>query len=565
MINNFSKLLVLALISVSCNVVKSPSRTQTSDEYIASLDSKWKKFAERIGVKGTPAKSAALIKQEVGTFSSLTGIQLGPDGKLASADPKVWQKNLTELVDAHWDKDLVSDEFRGSNLMASDFKVIGEGEDKGICDLYTLEYKSGGHTNYAYISFPKNDILDFPLAFLHKDDRGLSWGLMKNSLGRDILSRKFVIAPAGPGEALIKQYKANTAPEEDNILHQSSHTGALAWGDDVDDVISLIRGLFYTEQEDESFAPISILKGIGEFSAIDFVGTSKGGLTAALAVAKLGYINKPFLLNFLGEMNTAKKAYAAAEESFKENPTELAKAKKAHKKALKKAEDDFVEKKKDQKLLFANKLVTVGAPLTFSHGSFRLIVKDCITGAIKGSKYENYPGLRTLLPLFDDFRNAKEGSEEESTALDTLVGEALTRDFTFLLPYVAGGMPSLYFKGLAAEFPPFATVIKPRLAFLHHKKDKMIPVDSNMFAQGLFASTEFSDILGKSFAMKYDIVESNIFNTKGERPSVKFHLEFPFWGSLNEDHERPREVINYVLDSASEFPVKEKAEAETAQ
>ena len=553
MLKHISILILTSLFAASCNVVKAPKRKQTSAEFLASQkNEKWMKFAEKLGIKGEVSKSKEELIKDLGKngLSSLLGL---PKSEEEEVSQEIWADNLTNLIDKHWDKTAKgTDEEEAdcpfSNLMAEDLRIIGTAEDKNFTKLYTIEYKVKGFTNYAYLAFPDSIAKDqinsltngtigknfgAPLLYLHKDDVGLSWDMMVEALGKDLLSKRIVVAPAGPGEALISEYEERTEPTEDKILYQSNHEGALAWSDDADDAFSLIRTLLYPDMnammanpdpEPKNWGPIVYLASYsswGEKPVADIIGFSKGGLTAAITIAKGTYVSKPSFEKYL--LGPRSEGKPVDSKGFRESIT-------------------------PGKIVFFNKLVTVGAPLTFIHGPFRLIVKDCITGAIKGTDYESYPGLRSLMGLFDEYKQAKSGSEEEESALATLVSETLTRDFMFLAPYVAGSMSSKYFDKKSADFN-CEHMKKPRIAFLHHKNDGMIPRNSNRFVRDLFENKAFKTGLKKAFGMEYNHLEHNLFKSFANRDSVKFHLQAPFWSSTNKNQKSPRTIIDEILNS----------------
>lgn len=495
---------IIAVLCFSCGVINSPEQKQSSKEYSESLkdsaylthEKKWQTFAKSIGFEPKTLNSFKLLKQELSKTSKLMDF----------SNTNKWVKNLEEIIEKKWN------ETPRDSLIASEIKLVGTAIEKKHNDtllttLRVLEYKVKGETHYAYLSIPEKQEGN-PLVYFHKDDRGLSWELMKEEVGIKTLKTKVVIAPAGPGQALCKTYTQLKDCKEEDILYASSQKKVLSWSDDADDAISLMRALVYTH-EGHNLLQSCNTEFIGSY---DLIGFSKGGLTAALTTAKIGYLNKPTLLSYL--KNKDEKAF---ESGLFPN-----------------------------KLIFIHKLVTVSAPLTLIHGPFQLVLKDCVTGAIKDSKYKDYPGVRHLVNLFDDYRKATQ--EDEQKAMDELKFQTLSRDFMFLSPYFAGAMPSLYFKKLQNEGLSYLT--KPRIAFLHHKKDKFIPSETTLFLQRLFSDQNFKKGFKDNFSMVYDLKQDNFFgHSKKDSKSKEFHLESKFWESKNKGEKSPREVIDQVLDS----------------
>ena len=547
----------IILLSTSCGILVEPSREQTANEYMKSImtdedlrnERKWELLADALGVDAERPSPARLV-ESLKKPSTLMG-------------PNTWQDNLLKYAENYWDKTaedpiilkaariaqakktIKLDEegakklFKASKLYAEKLVLLRDQiKTNNKIHLYTLKYEVLGRNYYAYVSIPKNygKKPETPLLYLHKDDVGLSWDLMKKDLGSKILEEKIVIAPAGAEEGICGDYtereesKEPLFPKNPKELNKND---VAAWDADVNNAIALMRGLSNkknliksskdetTNLREEHF----LQKTKEEYLStriFDVLGLSKGGLTGFLVAAKIGYINKASLLSYL-TMQGIKKAMGLTGDE---------------------ADNAFRRRTNENDLVFVRSLVSVSAPLTFIHGGFRTVVSDCAKGLIGKSEYKDYPGLRHITGLFDAFRKADDNTPKEKEELEKLRSEVLIRDPMFLAPLLSGSMPSVYFVRMG---------LKPKLAFFHHKNDSFIPATNNLFMQTMFTDPKvgFRETMKKTLLWEYDIEMNNVFKTgKETKNSDAFHLKRKFWSKLSSQNKAnldPRAAIYKAL------------------
>ncbi len=516
---------------------------QSAQDYLDQfINKKWSSFAESIGFPKDDLKGVfdlATDPTEAGIKASITKDLTEKNPQTSFMKVDVYTKTLNQKVFAHWGKGLTQDE-----LIASNFEQHGNPEVKDGHTVYIMTYdvniKVGSKTeqrkNVAYLSIPKGDIKGHPVVYFHKDDRGLSYDLMKQEVGEKVLNERLVIAPAGSGQAISTTYTPRKDPTD--IIAKSTHTDALPWSDTVDDAISLLRGLrkeaisFMVPNPPQAKFPFIDIQGkdwqilAEKFGSrtFDFLGFSTGGLTAGLVASKVGgYINQEALLKIQMLTDDAKKV---------EVLTNLLNNKYS---------------------FFIQKLILVSSPTSFIHGFFRVILQAFVTGEVENPtnhfhNFKEFPGLRHAHPLFDKYRNALPGSVEETTERDLLSQEVLSRDLTFQIGAAIGG-------AMNGKVLKTFSLGKPQIAILHHMQDGMIQlhagslpliktVKDNAFQKFLETELETEFYLYKRDTLKFED------KTPDQKEDPKYHLEDAFWDkttSVNKEGNSPREVLDEIL------------------
>lgn len=509
---------------------------QSAQDYLDQLNKKWSSFAESIGFPKEDLKGVfnlAIDPTEAGIKASMIEDLTKKNPTTKFMNPAILEEMLEQKVFAHWKNGLTQDE-----LIASNFEQYANHEVKDGHTVYIMTYdvniKVGSTTekrkNVAYLSIPNGDIEGHPVVYFHKDDRGLSYELMKQEVGETVLKERLVIAPAGSGQAISKTYTPRKDPTPEDIIAQSTHTNALPWSDTVDDVISLLRGLRKEtpkNENDQANFPFNIDdKKIARIfrHTFDFLGFSTGGLTAGLVASKVGgYINQEALL----------KIQKLTDENDKK--------------------DDLIKHLSDQSSFFIQKLILVASPTSFIHGPFRVILQACVTGEINNNKspfhiYKEFPGLRHVHPLFDKYHNALPGSSEEATEKDLLSKEVLSRDLSFQIAAAIGG-------AMNGKVLENFSLGRPQIAIIHHMQDAMIkfregslPLINTLKNQNLITFLEKK--LETPFHL-YDKTTSNFEEkTLDQKEDRKYHLGDAFWDkakSVNHEGKSPRETLDEIL------------------
>lgn len=568
MIKYISLFSLLAGLS-SCGLMTEPQYQSAEDYQKERLtedqkwrNEKWKLLATTLGI---PHKIPSPIhyKKSLSTPSTLVS-------------PQSYKDNINKFVVPFWASKITdSSGVLGSRLTPSKVIVIEAKElplhledgsqvkiNRYVLE-YTFNYESQDQTYLAYVSVPKTisdkyfSQFSFPLYVAHEDDRGLTWNMLLQDVGKELLSSRVVIAPAGPGEVISEDY----TPKKDPIcpLFTPDHGGPTrSWQEDVFSDTALLRFFHSSEGQFETTNGIDVspLKSIKENYSkslmprtLDILGLSKGGTTGALVACLFGFLNKKVLLEY--------KAEAEATEKIEDPSKKLDE--------LMKLMGKYGEKIKKGNHLFVRSLVTAGAPLTFINGGFRTVIRDCVKGSIdhpvkdEDIAIKDYPGMRHIVDLFESFRYADPGTEDERTKLNNLVSEILTRDFTFMAPFLASAMPQAYFDNVRTFFNmnlksftfsnPVEKLnsIQPRVAFYHHKQDAFLP------STLAFAANKTIRILSENMDnFNVDRDKNYLFeDPKSKVKSGSYHLREDFWEkSKNKEGLSPREAIHkrFTLD-----------------
>ena len=226
------------------------------------------------------------------------------------------------------------------------------------------------------------------------------------------------------------------------------------------------------------------------------VGSSRGGLVAILAQAKIGaqlqIMNKSGLLNrFL----------------FRKRPDK-------HLAALNAA---FGIEKFGVAFPMISGIATIGAPSSITVGSFRVILEQIVKGQGAKTVAANRPGIRHMMRLFDDYL---EGKVPASEARFTII----QRDLTYLAPLV-----------LAATKDWDMPLRPGSMFFMHGTGDRIVPDEQTKAAVNtMIGVSENSQMRAQALSPLGMKVLTRIFERNSSRHCQKrdlFHVNACFFNS----------------------------------
>jgi len=539
--------------------------SKDSDEAVKWKQKKWEKLAEKLYISdnvaslkeyGLDVSSPDPILEEL-SFKILEEKLTTPTKFLTDVSKKDEYLNYLDKVSALWQKTLHTSRCASIESIREVFPAkIPKGAKKSVAyhsqdlknltdifgapsaKVYHLSYKLQANSNGDKEALTRNGIVVIPehgdntaplLLYSHGSDKGLSYLEIVNMLGRD-QEKHIVIAPTFPGEALcLQEDRDETELDCKEKRHAIAAVGnGLPWSDDdvnellgIHDCISksISKKSFMPNQEVQrklSQAYLPVKTGELKDKPISIlIGSSRGGLVAALALAKVGASLKE-----LGSF------FKKIKDKNEMEDLELIKMslEKMFSMVFGEAYGDFTS--------HFSCAAFISSPSTVLIGRFVILLEYLVKGEVEHTRFKHLPGIGKLTDIFTKYRQDKSESAE---LLEQAVLEIFKRDATLLSPFIMTSLKKWnYFDRISfmagENGLPFGSML-----FLHGIKDRVVPFEQAKMSVNVFNTlkTKTEILHATRTSAEQDQISSGIFirafqNKIGGYPFVVDHLDPSF-------------------------------------
>ncbi|MBP6218994.1 MAG: hypothetical protein KA436_10455 [Oligoflexales bacterium] len=551
-ISKYELLILLGLVASSCkqkpeNQNVPPSLYELTQNHAREEEKwkqkKWDKFAEtlhignnQVSLKDHKLDSVLGIDSQDAEKMSrwLLEQQLSqPSGLLVDESKREVYRDYLNKVSSSWKEKLY--ETRCSSIEGfkflhpaggyqdGKFETLVDKDGKPVASVYRLDYKLQSDwkgtpeqvTRTALLVIPQNKTKTSPLlVYSHAGDRGLVYGEIASIINQH-QKKHIVLAPTFPGEVLYGGSK-KTAYEctQDEIMAPAVGSPS-PWDRDIDEVLGaqdcierLVSASYLPGQGSSPLDLAEISTRLREEAYVSptgyfqgrplslIVGSSRGGLTASLALAKSGVAWEGVFeevhassqggaeedqLDFLQGLMSglAAQGPATGREEFLENFLEQeevkarlnpARAPKLDRHLLSKAYGFYPAR--------FSCSASISSPSSVLIGRFRLVLEILVKGNIEQTRFAKFPGLMDLKDAFTEYRLDR---SEDPAKLERAVLNVFKRDLPLLTPYMLAALRNW------SKVDPMKLFMQKSsqmgaLLFLHGEEDRIVPFEQSKFA-----------------------------------------------------------------------------------